>query len=217
MWEVNGIKGEGATPPHVAGQYSGLLIIMGGAECVWADLQGIARLFGKEFGPKWEDDVIPGADYMATNDIGAYWHGRLTHWVTLHPRYMGGWREFRNGHNYGGGIGVEVHSMQSNKAVDNVWGITNVGGSSGLFGCKVALALGYQKIILAGTPIDNSKHFFDAPWYSGVPLGGGPEAIVWQQAKREEFKNRVKSMSGRTKEWLGPPTIEWLREEIRNG
>lgn len=208
MWECNGITGEGETPPHVANKYTGILLIMGGAECVWKDLQEVAALFDTQFGLKWKDDLP--VDYMATNDIGAYWHGRLTHWVTLHPRYMSGWREFRNGHGYGNNIGVETHSMNSAHGIDNVWKIANVGGSSGLFGCKVALALGYQKIILTGAPMDNSRHFFDAPWYGGVPLSGMPEEIVWLEARDRYFGGRVKSMSGRTQLWLGLPNKEWL-------
>ncbi len=213
MWESNGITGEGPGPPHVAGQYSGLLVLMGGADCIWHDLQGIAAMFDKSFGPLWEQGMIP-AHYMAVNDIGAYWQGELHHWLTLHPNYMPGWMKFRMGHNFGLGHGVETHSNKPWEGIDNVWAIANSGGSGGLFACLVALALGYNRIILAGMPIDESRHFFDAPWYHGVPLNGRPQEMVWNEARDREFKDRVRSMSGRTRQWLGHPAKEWIREEI---
>lgn len=209
MWEVNTVMGAGEAPPHVANSCSGLLTVMGGAVCVWDDLQNIAALFGKKLGPMWHDDDLP-CDLMAINDIGAYWHGKLHHWVTLHGMYMAGWHKFRTKHAYGAGAGVEVHADKPAEAIDHIWDIPNVGGSSGLFACKIALVLGYNKIILAGMPMDDSRHFFDAPWYQGAALHNRPEELVWIQARNEVFGERVKSMSGRTKQWLGEPTKEWL-------
>jgi hypothetical protein len=153
------------------------------------------------------------ADYMAVNDIGAYWQGTLRHWLTLHPEYMPGWKTFRANHNFGLGWGVEIHGNKFAPAIDHVWSIANSGGSGGLYACLVGLALGYNRVVLVGMPIDDSRHFFDAPWYSGVPLGGSTQGDVWMQAKDRQFKGRVRSMSGRTRLWLGAPTKEWMEEK----
>ncbi len=215
MWELNGVEGAGNAPPPIANGFGGLLTIMGGAECIWKDMQGVAALFDKHLKPEWNDEDIPG-DIMAVNDIGAYWQGKLRHWVTLHGMYMAGWRKFRMKHNFGAGSHVHTHSYREpgrgepQEGIDIIWDIENVGGTSGLFACRVAFALGYSKIILAGIPMDNSRHFFDAPWYGGVPLESHPEMLVWVQARDECFNGRVRSMSGRTKMWLGEPTKEWL-------
>lgn len=214
MWEVNGIKGEGLSPPHVANTCSGILVIMGGAMCVWDDLQAVAALFGQEYKRKWEDWPIP-LSYMAVNDIGAHWEGRLQHWATVHPAYMSGWMTFRKGHSFIDGVVAETHSNKPHIAIDHVWQLPLIGGSGGFFACQVALALGYKRVILAGIPMDGTRHFFDPPWHAGGVLGGRPEATVWEQAAREVFADRIKSFSGRTLRWLGPPTIEWIKEEVK--
>jgi len=86
-WNVNNVQGWGDKPPPCVNTYKGRLVIMGGARCVWNDLAALEKILPKE-----------KAHHMAVNDIGQYWHHELTHWATLHPGYMRGWRAFRYGH-----------------------------------------------------------------------------------------------------------------------
>lgn len=190
MGMLEAIGGKGNLP-SVAKQFDGPLLVMGGAACVRDDLLQI-------------DGEWTGAR-MAVNDIGAHYHGTLDHWVTLHPEYMAGWHKFRMGHNYGDRGYVFTHSDRHADAIGYVWDIDNVGGSSGLFACFVGLLLGYSEIVLAGVPCDNQPHYFDPlPSYGGS-LGDPATEIVWQRARDEIFHGRVKSLSGRTRAWLGAP------------
>jgi hypothetical protein len=183
--------------PAVAARFGGPLLVMGGAACVRDDLLAV--------------DGGPGAGWrggrMAVNDIGAHYHGTIDHWVTLHPDYMAGWHQFRMGHNYGDRGHVFTHSDRPAAAIQHVWKIVNVGGSSGLFACFVGLLLGYSQIVLAGVPCDNQPHYFDPlPSYRGS-LDEPATALVWQWARDHVFQGRVTSLSGRTRAWLGAPSF----------
>ncbi len=76
-------------------------------------------------------------------------------------------------------------------------------GSSALLGVFLALKLGYEKIVLCGCPMQgiivktNSKYdLFQKGW---IP-------------NKDMVMNKVKSMSGWTKEFLGEPTKEWIED-----
>lgn len=162
---------------------------MGGGACVWEDFAKVRP---------W------GGEIMAVNDVGQYLHEPLRHWVTLHPEYMAGWRYFREKHLYSAGYDLTCHAQKVNASINTVWGIENIGGSSGLFGCFLGLMMGYEQIVLAGVPMDSTRHFFDPPWYGGE-LGDRANEIVWTEARDRYFDGRVKSLSGRTAKWLGKP------------
>jgi hypothetical protein len=88
--------------------------------------------------------------------------------------------------------------------VDFVWALEGWPPCSGLFGAVVALAMGYAPVILAGCPEDDGGHFYDPPGESGDYLSGG-NAAAWLWHREQVFAGRVKSLSGRTREWLGEP------------
>lgn len=186
IWEALG--GSGKTPAAL-GRSKGPLLVLGGGASVWEDYAKVRP---------W------GGEIMAVNDVGQYVHDPVRHWVTLHPEFMAGWRYFREKHLYGAGYDLTCHSHKINTGINTVWTIQNIGGSSGLFACFVALMLGYERVVLAGIPIDNTRHFFDPPWY-GHDLGDRANEIVWKEANERYFAGRVKSLSGRTLKWLGAP------------
>jgi len=179
--------------PGVAGQFSGRLLIVGGARCVWDDIDQLpGRL------EKWTGDI------MAVNDVGQHIHQFIRHWATLHPEYMPGWHAYRYGHNYGARGHVYTHSTKIAAAIQFVWDLPLAGGSSGLFAAKIALLMGYEEIVLAGMPMDGSGHFFDPPWLDHSGLGRA-DLIEWEQAREVVFGGRVRSLSGKTREILGGP------------
>ena len=71
---------------------------------------------------------------------------------------------------------------------------------------RVAISLGYERVILAGVPLDNERGHFDQK-------GDWDEAqfhrTTWM-VRYEELAGKVKSMSGWTRGLLGPPTLEWF-------
>ena len=179
--------------PDVAGKCRGPLLIMGGARCIWDDEKRLGD---------WPHHR------MAVNDIGQHYHGTIRHWCSLHPEYFSGWMAYRMGHNYGNRGYVHTHTARGRKGEEHCdfrWPILDIGGSSGLFAVFVALFMGYAPLVLAGMPMDGQGHYFDPPHTDQSQLAGRPEAIVWAQARDTVFEGRVKSMSGRTRDWLGAP------------
>ena len=64
-----------------------------------------------------------------------------------------------------------------------------------MLGIEVAIGLGYEKIIITGCPLMDQKY------------------IQFQEGWRKRFiiiKDKVRSMSGWTRDLLGAPTEEWL-------
>jgi len=186
--------GGGDTPPPSLARFSGPLLILGGARCVWDDLKRVTP---------WSGDV------MAVNDVGMHYAGRLRHWVTLHPEYMPGWMKWRLGHCMGEGARPETHSSKAHEGIDRVWPPAIVGGSSGQAAGFIGLMLGYAPIVYAGCPMDGSGHYFDPPWRTSEELTGRHIEISWEHA-REIFAGRVTSLSGNTRRWLGAP--DFLKE-----
>lgn len=185
VWESLGGSGQ----PSRLGSRQGPLLIMGGGSCVWDDYAKVRP---------WKGEI------MCVNDIGQFLHDQVAHWVTLHPEYLPGWRHYRTKHLFGRGDRPTCHSNRMAEGVDVSWAIDNSGGSSGLFGIYVGLLLGYTEIVIAGIPMDDSPHFFDPPWYRG-DLNDRANQLAWMDAKARVFDGKVKSLSGRTKAWLGAP------------
>ena len=74
-------------------------------------------------------------------------------------------------------------------------------GSTALFAVQACLALGYEKVILAGCPLDSNGHFY-------FPDDKGPEwrpedYRAWEEFAKTEEAKKVKSLSGFTKAVLG--------------
>uniref|UniRef100_A0A6H1ZU01 Uncharacterized protein n=1 Tax=viral metagenome TaxID=1070528 RepID=A0A6H1ZU01_9ZZZZ len=192
---INGIPMRSPVP-EVAATCKGNLLIIGSAPCVRDDL--------KRF------DKTHRGDRMAVNDPAMHYTGSLEHLVSMHHEYFHCWLDFRYGHNYGNGKRVMTHSYRAGSGVDVAWSILNVGGTSGLYACMVGLALGYERIILAGMPMDNSGHYFDLAGPLTDFEHGNAIATVWKESRNNYFKDRVRSLSGRTREWLGEPNAGWL-------
>jgi hypothetical protein len=75
-------------------------------------------------------------------------------------------------------------------------------GSSALYAVGLGLLLGGKRIILAGCPLDGGPHYYDEPNHIDVEAYRDP----WMRCKGL-IQGRVFSMSGWTKELLGPPTL----------
>lgn len=202
LWQILGGTGE---IPSRAGKFSGPVLIMGGGrvavggglyETVWDDFAKVRP---------WKGEI------MVVNDVGMHLHDRVRHWVTLHPEYMPGWMAFRRGHLYGSGDQPMTHSNKGKPGVDVIWPMGQLGGTSGLYACFIALLLGYNEIVLAGIPMTGSGHYFDPPWYASQ-FGDRASEMVWRWAATNVFEGRVKSLSGWTRELLGAPVVVAERE-----
>lgn len=193
MWGCRGIRGGGQPPKHL-GKYSGRLIVLGGARCVWDDLLEV-----KKQGVK--------ADLMAVNDVGMYCQLPLQHWVSMHAGNLVLWRKLLHEHavDFHGLLHTNNAKSQTGQGL-NEWQIYDPGAYSGLFAAQVALCLGYEQIILCGVPQDDSGRFFDPPWVKGLTHGSdNTSKKAFRQAVQSnpELKRCVRSMSGWTRELFG--------------
>lgn len=190
MWEFNGIEGRG-DPPSIAGTCTGTLLIMGSAACLWDDMDNAPQHNSK----------------MAVNFTGMFYPKRIDHWTTLHPDWFSVWVDARTRNC--NPTEVQTHSHIHGEDVKNVWDIPNIGGTSGLFSVLVGLALGYERIILAGIPLDNTGHFWVPHRYQERKFiyDDGAIKAVWKQAICNIFKGRVTSLSGNTRKWMGAPNV----------
>lgn len=173
------------------------MIGLGGAESVWSDLDAARALVG-------DRDYHIGAVNEAARDFP----GHLDLWCTLHQEKLEKWQRGRERAGRNTDYLCCSHKGHPLARVDRIYKEVWP-GSSGLFLCTTAvLALGYEKVIICGIPMDGRPHYHkqqewrDAEHYRRA----------WSRASRHpHMEDRIKSMSGWTREkLLGPPTKDWI-------
>lgn len=144
-----------------------------------------------------------GLPIIAVNYAGLVLH-HVAHIASYHARAAGliGQLRAMTGHTFKREPLPEVHSTAEAPGVTHVWPERDGGGgSSGLFAVRVALALGFGRVILAGVPLDDSGRFYDPP--DDRPFDFAANYLdTWVKAL-PDFQGRVVSCSGMTKTLLG--------------
>jgi hypothetical protein len=172
-----------------------LALVLGGAACVHEDIEAAQKLLTA--------DII-----VAVKDIGITWP-TVDYWATFHPerlpKELGARRKaglpdplalFTYFRRIPKGLGIPMRVMHEVK-----------GGSSGMLGMEGALLVA-DKVVLCGIPLDPAQKHYSRP-----RKDGWPPAKMYRAAWTEVYpriKDRVRSMSGWTRELLGAPTTEWL-------
>lgn len=179
-----------------------IALVLGGASCVWDDVAALEAMYG---GP-WDGLVI------AANDIGCHWPRELHHWVSLHPAKFEKWQALRIAEGQPACAfqtwGRELR-MKEPKITDHTRKAWN-GGSSGMFAVQVAVDLLCRRVVLCGVPLTMTPHFGESKEAFGPQwAAANGHWRAWPREK-ERMLGIVKSMSGRTQELLGAPTLEWL-------
>lgn len=172
-------------------------LILGGASCVWDDVEAALGL--------GEFELVIGC-----NDIGTAWAGELDAWVTLHPENMAGWIERREARGYPPTKRIVYYEERSGVPVPDLvtpyyFERSHRSPSSGLFSAKVAIELGVTRGVLCGVPLTMTPHFNNAGDWSGAT--GFQDGL---HHAAPYLKDNIRSMSGRTREVLGMPTPSWL-------
>ena len=144
---------------------------------------------------------------FAGNDMIEKFPDYIDHAVTLHPDKLQLWLPRRRAAGFNVPDKVWAHREYAGAVTD--W-TRDWAGSTGLFCAKVARELGFVHIILCGVPMtEEASHFIrNEPWHHANGFIRG-----WN-AHLEELRPYVRSYSGWTKEQLGEPTEQWLRETI---
>ena len=175
-------------------------LCLGSAACVWRDAAEALALF--------EPDLV-----IACNDIGAAWPKRIDHWASLHPEKLPEWlfERVRRGHPVT--PQMKFWACETKKGPRGVTHLPDAReGSSGLLCVRVAEHLGAERIVLAGVPLVGMRHI-------DGESRGTIEGRAWEEAEkyrpawlaeRTTTLANVRSMSGWTREILGPPDAAWL-------
>jgi hypothetical protein len=189
---------------HWLGTKPRTALVIGGAKCVWADIEAAT-------------DIGEFQGVVACNDAGVYWRGHLDAWVTLHPEKMHQWIAERAENGLPPARMTVTYDTLSkriaftpDRLVPYLLPGQQSSGSSGLFAVKVALQdLGFDKAVCCGIPMTAKQaHFFKpADWHGAKRHQAG-----WVEAHRY-LAGRVTSMSGWTVDLLGKPTEEWFHEK----
>jgi hypothetical protein len=182
-------------------------LVLGGAECVWDDVAAWEATYGKP----WDGLIV------CVNDIGCHWPRPFHHWVSLHTIKFNKWLKLR----------AELGRPQCNPTT---WGIPArfihfpfyadrvelpwSHGSSGMFGVQAARMVGCTHVIMCGIPMTDSAHFAQSREEFGDRWArAGFHWRAWEK-NADLFAGWTKSMSGRTRDLLGSPTLEWLHESF---
>lgn len=193
--------------PKIAGKYNEKkLIICGSARGIWDDLEsfGCKSLEGRGSIAK------PGWDLMAINRMVEILPGNIEHAFSNHPEHLLAWCAARRPE-YLKEFTAPKYTHSIGGKVDYIWPWYGH-GTSALSACFSGLCMGYTEIVLAGIPLDDGPHNGEPSWRrcvfetKDIVSDNAKIATHWYAANKSIFGGMVKSLSGRTREWLGPPT-----------
>lgn len=192
----------------MAGNFSGPLVVLGCGWNLWDDLKALTEMVGGEMVVDHHDSVYynPGIDIIAVNDSALHiLSDSIKHVSSRHARFLPHFAaicRLRNAIPH-----VYEHSIR--KGAEILWDFEFGGGTSTMDAVLAGLAMGYTKVVLCGVPMDNAGHYYRPKWEASH-YGTTTQANEWRWAAENIFDGRVRSMSGRTKNWMGYPTMEWL-------
>jgi hypothetical protein len=163
-------------------------LVIGGSGSALEEADAALKLF--------EPDAV-----LVVNDLIARWPGKIDYACTLHSEKLAGWIRERRGNQR-----FQVWCHRPFRGVHRT--TKDWAGSSGLFAVKIAIEEGFEKVVVAGVPmLGSAKHIArNREWGSARTYQRGWTTHV------AEIKDKVRSMSGWTKDLVGFPTPEWLGE-----
>ena len=194
--------------PKIAGSYKGKgLVICGDAIGVWDDLERLGCR--KDGGNAGRGSVASDFHFMTINKLVETFPGDIEHCYSNEMHLLEKFIAARR-NEYRKEFEGPKHAHSISEGAKNRWPFGGH-GTSGLGACLVGLGLGYDKIVLCGVPLDNGPHNGEPSWRrctftreASSTADNGPNNH-WRRARDLIFRGRVKSMSGRTREWLGEP------------
>lgn len=199
--EMHGIELHPPIPP-IVGKYGGHLLILGCGRNVWDDLSRAQELF-ENTGLAYHVMAINMA-FMGLEDRFRRGQISIDHFVSLHSEYHALRMIYVRDR-------CITHGRVMGPNTDYVWDL-NRGGTGGQFALRIAMALGYHKIIICGIPLNAEGRFFDPPDQGG-DSGCKSNEISFQQFKQyldPKYHCRIRAMSGYTKKIFGEPDKEWV-------
>lgn len=188
--------------PPGAGTYKGICIVLGSGGSIFSDINKATALIGsKPF------------DVMAANLSFLAWNGKLEHLVSLHPEKITHFYELAKGLPVDRSHHIHTHTPIEGPHCEQYWDIIDNNGTSSLYALKIAIMLGYEKIICCGMDLSGMHRFYDNPFLK-TANNFSCDAIMysWIEQKRDNphFREKVRGTSGKTEILFGEVTREWL-------
>ena len=184
--------------PVVAGAYRDRsVVVCGDALCIWDDLE----FFGCRQGNGVGKD---GWDFFTVNRLVEVFPGKIEHCYSNVAKVLMRHVACRRDE-YVDEFGPPQHTHSRTVGTEFVWP-WHGGGTSGFGAVLTAVGLGYDRIVLAGMPLTDTPHNGEPPWRKtrfSIEVDDGDEH--WQRGIDYAFEGKVKSLSGRTRQWLGGP------------
>lgn len=173
-------------------------LILGGGASLHDDLERLSV--------DYDADAV-----VACNDAGAVFPGPLAAWITLHPRKLFNWQRQREANGHPACNLFFSHTKDAKvpelRVTPYLMNAMRGSASSGLYATKVALVdLSFDRAILCGIPLLSTPHYFDKKAWTGA------EHFRKELSKLDtSFVNRIRSMSGWTRLFFGPPD-DWKQK-----
>ena len=202
-WQIAGYAGQGNVHELLGSLKGRVAIVVGSGKTVFKEL---TRLNESSYSKiKWIEQG--NAVIFAVNDVGMFLP-RVDHWVSLHGANLAAWKRVRWLHPHPDEF-TKYHSVDAYQDIDYVWAnLTPVFALSGYFAAQIAYIMGAERIILCGCPGDGTPRFYDL--YSRKKEGmsfydsdGVRQQLEHEMKRLPEFKAKVCSMSGWTREFFG--------------
>lgn len=190
--------------PEIAGKYAGKqLVVCGDAAGVWDDLEALGCRVDHRHG------CVGGPfDFMTINKLVEVFPGNIEHAYSNEPALLHKFIAARRSE-YAREFQGPVHTHAPQCGAAWRWPL---GGhaTSGLGGTLVGVGLGYDSIVLCGIPLDDGPHNGEPSWRKTLFSNEAADSADgmnrhWKRARDLAFGGKVRSMSGRTKTWLGAP------------
>jgi len=196
-------------PENMIGKFSGTIIALGSGLSVFEDIKQ-AQLLMKQAGIEKHHTIAGNLSYLA-------WTGTLEHLCSLHQNKLPHFYELsedlpvsRVGHK------TNVHCPFPTQVEGfNLWGIRDNNGTTSLFALKLAVMMGYEKILCCGMDLEGKHRFYDNPNLT-TTNNFSCDAITfsWYECARlESFKKKVRGVSGKTAKIFGQASTDWLKEK----
>lgn len=201
-WQHGGYSGQGNVAGLLGSAKGRAALVAGNADGVFDEVEKALDHFAAR-----------GAErplVFAANDVGMYLRP-LDHWASLHYDNLPAWKSVRWLH-HKGAEDIALHSDQPAPHIDHCWHLlTPCMALSGMFAAQIAYLMGCDPIVLCGCPGTQVRRFFEPQARTDFGYGGGPGAAdknIRMQIRAElnrvpEFKERLRSMSGWSRDYLG--------------
>jgi len=132
---------------------------------------------------------------MAVNDVGMHMPEAPKHWCSLHSKFFPHWQFLR-------GFSTDFNLLHKFLAHGIESWPGDKRGTSGLFATRVAAALGYDEIVLAGVPLDDGGHYYDPPGHTPPMSHYSGQVEVWKEYV-PVLRGKVKVVSGNLMKLFG--------------